>query len=203
MLKNNDKCKKEILWSEYNDVLFFMFKSEWKKILAIQLIGYILAIVLSPITICIFERKFPDGGRSWTTFPIISFIVWIMLIVLPAVCAYIKKIEHRNICLMVLWIPLAMVFFLCFVVLGIAVISLLYWNKTRGIRQSSNPSLVQCLLILSGISSMLGEVGGKVMSAGEFLWSGSQLPDYLYSVPWTTEGIILLNRGIFTIVFCV
>ena len=102
-----------------------MLNAEWKKIVIIQLIGYILAIVLSPITICIFERKLPDGGRSWTTLPIISFIVWIMLIVLPAVCAYIKKIEHRNICLMVLWIPLAMVFFLCFVVLGIAVISLL------------------------------------------------------------------------------
>ena len=102
-----------------------MLNAEWKKIVIIQLIGYILAIVLSPITICIFERKLPDGGRTWMTLPIASIIVWIMLIVLPAVCAYIKKIEHRNICLMVLWIPLAMVFFLCFVVLGIAVISLL------------------------------------------------------------------------------
>ena len=34
-----------------------------------------LAIIMSPVTICIFERELP-GARSWTTFPIISFIVW-------------------------------------------------------------------------------------------------------------------------------
>ena len=102
-----------------------MLNAEWKKIVIIQLIGYVLAIAMSPITISIFERELRGGEMAWMTFPIVSFIVWIMLIVLPAVCAYFKKIEHRDICLRVLWIPLAMVFFLCFVVLGIAVISLL------------------------------------------------------------------------------
>ena len=48
----------------------------WKEIVKIQLLGYILAIIMSPVTICIFERELP-GARSWTTFPIISFIVWI------------------------------------------------------------------------------------------------------------------------------
>ena len=102
-----------------------ILNAEWKKIVTIQLIGYILAIALSPITICIFEQKLPVDGTAWMTFPIISFIVWIMLIVLPTVYAYIKKIENKNICLMVLWIPLAIIFFLCFVVLGVTIISLL------------------------------------------------------------------------------
>ena len=103
-----------------------MLNAEWKNVLIIQLIGYILAIVLSPITICIFERKLPDGGRTWMTLPIVSFIVWIIFIVLPAIYSCFKKIEHRDICLMVLWIPLAIAFFLCFVGFGILIISLLY-----------------------------------------------------------------------------
>ena len=37
----------------------------------------------------------------------------------------------------------------------------------RGIRKSSNPSLIQSLLIPSGVSSMLSRVGSKVMSAGK------------------------------------
>ena len=104
--------------------LILVFNVVWKKIVAIQLIGYILTIVFSPITICIFEKKSLDGSR-WMTFPIVSFIVWIMFIVLPAVYAYTKKIEHKNFCLMVLWIPPVIIFFLCFVVFGSAIISLL------------------------------------------------------------------------------
>lgn len=104
--------------------LILVFNVVWKKIVAIQLIGYILTIVFSPITICIFEKKSLDGSR-WMTFPIVSFIVWIMFIVLPTVYAYINKIEHRDFCLMVLWIPFAIIFFLCFVVFGSAIISLL------------------------------------------------------------------------------
>ena len=100
-------------------------KELWKRIVVFQLIGYILSIVLSPITICVFGRRFPDGGRTWMTFPFLSFIVWIMFIVLPAVYAYNKKIEHKNFCLMVLWIPPVIIFFLCFVVLGGTIISLL------------------------------------------------------------------------------
>lgn len=104
--------------------LILVFNVVWKKIVAIQLIGYILTIVFSPITICIFEKKSLDGSR-WMTFPFLSFIVWIMFIVLPAVYAYTKKIEHKNFCLMVLWIPPVIIFFLCFVVLGGTIISLL------------------------------------------------------------------------------
>ena len=105
--------------------LILVFNVVWKKIVAIQLICYILTIVFSPITICVFGRRFPDGGRAWMTFPFLSFIVWIMFIVLPAVYAYTKKIEHKNFCLMVLWIPPVIIFFLCFVVLGGIIISLL------------------------------------------------------------------------------
>ena len=47
--------------------LILVFNVVWKKIVAIQLIGYILTIVFSPITICIFEKKSLDGSR-WMTF---------------------------------------------------------------------------------------------------------------------------------------
>ena len=45
-----------------------ILNAEWKKIVTIQLIGYILAIALSPIIICIFEQKLPVEGTAWLTF---------------------------------------------------------------------------------------------------------------------------------------
>ena len=99
------------------------FNTMWKKIVIIQLIGFVLVIAMSPITISIFEREFPGGERAWMTFPIVSFIVWGVFIVLPTVYAYVKRIEHKNICLMVLWIPLTIVMSLCFVKFLAALIS--------------------------------------------------------------------------------
>ena len=86
----------------------------WKKIAIIQSVGYVLAIAMSPITIYIFVREFPGGERTWMTFPIVSFIIWGLFIVLPTVFAYVKKIEHKNICFRVLWIPPVIVILLYF-----------------------------------------------------------------------------------------
>ena len=112
----------------------------WKKIAIIQSVGYVLAIAMSPITICIFEREFPGGERTWMTFPIVSFIVWGVFIVLPTVYAYVKKIEHKNICFRVLWIPPVIVIllylipaFLCIFVFNCflySIITLSLFNKT-------------------------------------------------------------------------
>lgn len=95
-----------------------------KNLILIQLIGYLLAILLSPISIDIIVDESFDHVR-WIDFPILSFIVWILLIVLPVVYAYVKRIEYRNICFMVLWVPPVMVFSICFAFLLIQIILLL------------------------------------------------------------------------------
>lgn len=95
-----------------------------KLVLIIQFIGYLLAILMSPISIMIIIDERIEGV-SFITFPIISFIVWILLIVLPVVYAYIKRIEHKDVCFMVLWIPPTIVFAICLISLLINIISLL------------------------------------------------------------------------------
>ena len=100
------------------------FNAKWKKLIIIQIIGYLLAILMSPVSIWIIIDEYEDG-RSFTTFPIISFIVWILLIVLPVVYAYIKRIEHKDVCFMVLWVPPTMIFAVCLITLLINIISLL------------------------------------------------------------------------------
>ena len=54
-----------------------------------------------------------------------SFIVWILFIVLPVVYAYKQRIEHKDICFMVLWIPPTIVFAICLISILINIISLL------------------------------------------------------------------------------
>jgi len=98
---------------------------KWKKLITIQLIGYLLSIIMSPISIRIIIDEYVDGA-NFITFPIISFIVWILFIVLPVVCAYIKRIKHKDVCFMVLWIPPTMVFAICLISLLINIISLLW-----------------------------------------------------------------------------
>lgn len=98
--------------------------AKWKKLITIQIIGYLLAILMSPVSIWIIIDEYEDG-RSFTTIPIISFIVWILLIVLPVVYAYIKRIEHKDVCFMVLWVPPTMIFAVCLITLLINIISLL------------------------------------------------------------------------------
>ena len=66
------------------------------------------------------------GGTSFMTFPIISFIVWILFIVLPVVYAYIKRIKHKDVCFMVLWVPPTMIFAICLISLLTSMISLLW-----------------------------------------------------------------------------
>lgn len=96
-----------------------------KLVLIIQFIGYLLAILMSPISIMIIIDERIERV-SFITFPIISFIVWILLIVLPVVYAYIKRIEHKDVCFMVLWIPPTIVFAICLISLLINIISLLW-----------------------------------------------------------------------------
>lgn len=76
------------------DYLIFMleryFNSIWKKLIMIQIIGYLLAILMSPISIRIIIDEHISGA-SFIHFPIISFIVWILFIVLPVVYVYIKN----------------------------------------------------------------------------------------------------------------
>ena len=100
------------------------FNAKWKKLIIIQIIGYLLAILMSPISIRIIIDEH-ISGTSFITFPIISFIVWILLIVLPVVYAYIKRIEHKDVCFMVLWVPPTMIFAVCLITLLINIISLL------------------------------------------------------------------------------
>ena len=97
---------------------------KWKRLITIQLIGYLLSILMSPISIRIIIDEH-IGGANFITFPIISFIVWILFIVLPVVCAYIKRIKHKDVCFMVLWIPPTMVFAIGLISLLINIISLL------------------------------------------------------------------------------
>ena len=99
--------------------------AKWKKLIMIQIIGYLLAILISPISIRIIIDEYVDG-TYFITFPIISFIVWVLFIVLPVVYAYIKRIEHKDVCFMVLWIPPTMVFAICLISLLINIISLLW-----------------------------------------------------------------------------
>ena len=108
------------------------FYTMWKKIVIIQLIGYVLAIAMSPITIYIFEREFPGGERTWMTFPIVSFIIWGLFIVLPTVYAYVKKIEHKNICFRVLWIPPVIVILLYLIPVFLCILDLAICMATRG-----------------------------------------------------------------------
>ena len=97
--------------------------AKWKKLITIQTIGYLLAILMSPVLIRIIIDEH-IGGTSFITFPIISFIVWILFIVLPVVYAYIKRIEHNNLCFMVLWVPPTLIFAICLITLLINIISL-------------------------------------------------------------------------------
>ena len=70
--------------------------AKWKKLIMIQIIGYLLAILISPISIRIIIDEYVDG-TYFITFPIISFIVWVLFIVLPVVYAYIKRIEQEKV----------------------------------------------------------------------------------------------------------
>jgi len=97
----------------------------WKKLIMIQIIGYLLVILMSPISIRIMIDEHIIG-TSYITFPIISFIVWVLCIVLPVVYAYIKRIEHKDVYFMVLWIPPTIVFAICFISLLIIIIPLLW-----------------------------------------------------------------------------
>lgn len=99
------------------------FNAKWKKLIIIQIIGYLLAILMSPISIRIIIDEH-ISGTSFITFPIISFIVWILLIVQPVVYTYIKRIEHNNLCFMVLWVPPTLIFAICLITLLINIISL-------------------------------------------------------------------------------
>lgn len=99
--------------------------AKWKKIIMIQIIGYLLSILMSPISLRIIIDEHIDGA-SFISFPIISFIVWFLLILVPVIYAYTKKIEHKNVCYMVLWVPPTMVFAICILNLLIRVI-LLFW----------------------------------------------------------------------------
>ena len=98
--------------------------AKWKKLIMIQIIGYLLAILISPISIRIIIDEYVDG-TYFITFPIISFIVWVLFIVIPVVYAYIKRIEHKDVCFMVLWVPPTMIFAVCLITLLINIISLL------------------------------------------------------------------------------
>lgn len=98
--------------------------AEWKKIIMIQIIGYLLAILMSPISLRITINERIDGA-SFIHFPIISFIVWGLLIAMPVVYAYIIRIEYKDVCFKVLWIPPVMAFSLCLISLLIHMILLL------------------------------------------------------------------------------
>ena len=103
----------------------FQLNTKWKRLIMIQTIGYLLAILMSPVLIRIIIDEH-IGGTSFITFPIISFIVWILFIVLPVIYAYKQRIEHKDVCFMVLWIPPTMVFAIGLISLLINIISLLW-----------------------------------------------------------------------------
>ena len=94
------------------------------QIVTLQLVGYLLAILISTITIRVFEYKF-SGGKSYMTFPIVSFIVWLMLVGFPVLYAYCTNLRYRKICFMVLWVPPMVVFMIGMTYLLIYLISLL------------------------------------------------------------------------------
>lgn len=80
---------------------------------------------MSPVSISIIIDEH-IGGAHFITFPIISFIVWILFIVLPAVYAYIKRIEYKDVCFIVLWVPPTMIFAICLINFLINMISLMF-----------------------------------------------------------------------------
>ena len=94
------------------------------QIVTLQLVGYLLVVLILPITICVFEYEF-SSGKSYMTFPIVSFIVWLMLVVLPVLYAYCEKLRYRYICCMVLLVPPIVVFMIGMVYLLINLISLI------------------------------------------------------------------------------
>ena len=94
------------------------------QIVALQLVGYLLAVLVLPITIRVFEYEFSDS-KSYMTFSIVSFIVWLMLVVFPVLYAYCTNLRYRNICFMVLWVPPMVVFMIGMTYLLIYLISLL------------------------------------------------------------------------------
>lgn len=96
-----------------------------KEFIIAQLIGYLLAILMSPISIRIIIDEYFDG-KTFITFPTISFIVWGIFIVLPVLYAYIKRLEHRDVCFMVLWIPPVMICSICVVSLLMNIITILW-----------------------------------------------------------------------------
>ena len=73
-----------------NVILSFQLNAKWKEIIAVQMMGYLLAVLVSPFSIRIIIDEYFDGV-NFITFPIISFIVWGIFIVLPVLYAYIKK----------------------------------------------------------------------------------------------------------------
>ena len=97
---------------------------DWKQVVIVQCIGYLIAVLMLPITIRIIIDEFM-GGKSYMTFPIVSFIVWLMLVVLPVLYVYHEKLRYRYICFMVLWVPLVVIFMLGVIGLLIFLVSLL------------------------------------------------------------------------------
>jgi hypothetical protein len=97
---------------------------DWKRVVIVQCIGYLIAVLMLPITIRIIIDEFM-GGKSYMTFPIVSFIVWLMLVVLPVLYVYNEKLRYRYICFMVLWVPLVVIFMLGVIGLLIFLVSLL------------------------------------------------------------------------------
>ena len=97
---------------------------DWKRVVIVQCIGYLIAVLMLPITIRIIIDEFM-GGKSYMTFPIVSFIVWVMLIVFPVLYAYYEKLRYRYICFMVLWVPPVTVLMISVVSLLISMLWLL------------------------------------------------------------------------------
>lgn len=98
--------------------------AEWKKIIMIQIIGYLLAILMSPISIRIIIDERIEGV-SFITFPIISFIVWGIFIVLPVVYADATKMVYKEIYLIILLFPIVTVILFLLVLILINVIMLI------------------------------------------------------------------------------
>lgn len=97
---------------------------DWKQVVIVQCIGYLIAVLMLPITIRIIIDEFM-GGKSYMTFPIVSFIVWLMLVVLPVLYVYHEKLRYRYICFMVLWVPPMTVLMISVVSLLISMLCLL------------------------------------------------------------------------------
>lgn len=98
--------------------------AKWKKLIMIQIIGYLLAILMSPISIRIIIDERIEGV-SFITFPIISFIVWGIFIVLPVVYADATKMVYKEIYLIILLFPIVTVILFLLVLILINVIMLI------------------------------------------------------------------------------